>query len=439
MSEPGYRLNVLILHRLGNPSLARSFLLKHVRFLSRYAPEHNYLYHDARLALPEYVKEFPFHGVILDVTFLGSRYIDLVEFELTRDRFGFVADLDAYKIAMPQDEYDCNELLDDWMCALDIDRVYSVIAGQWEVLYPKYHATGRIRLGYTGYIDDDLVAWAGERIRPHDGRRRDVGYRARKLPPYFGRIGEVKWRIAETFLSRAIAAGLDCDISVRDTDAILGDRWLEFLGDCRFVLGTPSGSSLLDPRGEIQRAVRRYLSRRSDASYDEIGAAVFPGLDGPHEFTALSPRNIEAALVKCCQILVPGEYSGLLQPWEHYIPIASDCRDFDDTLSAMRDAELVQRIVESCHARLLENDVLRYATLAHRVVEEIEAGATRKGAGTSYERGRALIARYERDTRAAYARLWASNFAGHFLRGRAPAVDRAIASQIRKVRRLWAG
>jgi hypothetical protein len=68
--------------------------------------------------------------------------------------YAFVAESDAVKLAFPQDEYDCHQLLDDWMYDWKVDVVFSVIASGWDVLYPRYHRVGDIRLGYTGYIDE---------------------------------------------------------------------------------------------------------------------------------------------------------------------------------------------------------------------------------------------------------------------------------------------
>jgi len=50
----------------------------------------------------------------------------------------------------------------------------------------------------------------------------------------------------------------------------------------------------------------------------------FPGQDGRFVFTAISPRVFEAGLLKSGLILVKGDYSDVVRPWEHYIPIERD-------------------------------------------------------------------------------------------------------------------
>jgi hypothetical protein len=71
------KLNILVLHRLRDPKKAKDVLLKLVFLLKKYKPEHNYLYHDVSLPIPEYIKDFRFDPIILDVTLLCLRYIFL--------------------------------------------------------------------------------------------------------------------------------------------------------------------------------------------------------------------------------------------------------------------------------------------------------------------------------------------------------------------------
>ena len=209
------------------------------------------------------------------------------------------------------------------------------------------------------------------RPAPWEDRPIDIGYRARKLPPYFGSLGENKWRIGLDVKRLADRAGLVTDIVVGDGGALLGDSWLRFINECRFSLGANSGSSLLDPVGDIQRSVRAYLAAYPKASFEEVERKFFPGLDGIHEFTAISPRVLEAGMLESCQILVEGSYSGILKPWVHYIPIKPDASDFDTVLRAMRDRALCSELVANCKATLLDFKGLRYESYARSIVDAI--------------------------------------------------------------------
>ena len=397
------RLNILVLHRLGNPDLAPNFLRHHVFSLKANFPHHNYIYHDTALSLPQYVRDTAFDAIILDVTFLCARWASTRIFEEIKDSYQFVKYSDAVKIAFPQDEYDCNELLDDWMCDWRVDLVVSVISTQWEVLYPRYHKIGVVRLGYTGYVDESLINMERQ---PFLDRPIDIGYRARKLLPYFGRIGETKWTIGRNVALLCEKARLTANIVLGDSGTLVGQAWLDFINNCKFTLGANSGSSLLDPRGDIQHRVRIYLLKHPDASFEEVEDHCFKGLDGQHEFTAISPRILEAALLESCQILVEGEYSGIIKPWEHYIPIRPDASNFADVLGAMRDRSLVDRLNKNCRAAILDVNDLRYLHKARKVIETIGDIATRKGVTSKSAHVERIMALYDRDMKEKYKRYW---------------------------------
>ena len=74
------KLNILVLHRLGNPEIAPLFLRRHVFVLKEHFPEHNYIYHDSELPLPDCVRHGEFDAIVLDVTFLCLRWADKAVF-----------------------------------------------------------------------------------------------------------------------------------------------------------------------------------------------------------------------------------------------------------------------------------------------------------------------------------------------------------------------
>ena len=372
------QLKVLVLHSLGDPEKSPISLKNHVFALQKYCPEHEYVFHDTTTDRPWSLAGLEVDAIILDVTFLGARWAEGRGFHRLKRDYAFIADCTALKLAFPQDEYDCNELLDEWMCEWRIDVVFSVIAQHRNILYPKYSRTGEIRLAYTGYIDDSLALIQPS---PWDTRGIDIGYRARKLPPYFGRLGEVKWQIGVLVNRCCAGKKLILDIALGDNGTLNGTTWLDFINNSKFTLGANSGSSLLDPQGDIQRNVRRYLAANPHASFDEVEESCFPGLDGRNEFTAISPRVIEAGMLGSCQILVEGHYSGILKPWEHYIPIKADASDFDKVLEAMQDRTLTDRLIVRCRATLLDTTALHYRSHANEVIRLIAERTYGAGVG----------------------------------------------------------
>ena len=73
------------------------------------------------------------------------------KFEKIKSKYSFVADSKALKIAFPQDEYDCSNLLDQWMCIWKIDIVYSVLSSNLNLIYPKFYKFGTIKFTHRIY------------------------------------------------------------------------------------------------------------------------------------------------------------------------------------------------------------------------------------------------------------------------------------------------
>lgn len=402
MSEP---LNILILHRLGDPLYWRAAVRDLEHLLPDHAPGHRYVVHAADQQLPAYIKDVGFHGIVLGPTFLCARYARHTMASVL-DTFDFVRTSDAFKIALPQDDYDAHMVLDRWMVDWRVDVVYAACSDHWDVLYPDYSRKGVIRQGYTGYVADEwLHRW--KQTTPFAQRTIDVSYRARKLPANFGRIGYIKGVIGERFAAHPATAGLRLDISTEPEDLVPGARWRDFLDDSKFCLATNTGSSLLDPNGDIRQCVERYAVRDLTASFDEVEAHCFPGQDGRYVFTAISPRNLEAALAQTVQIATPGPYGGILKARDHYIPIEPDCSNVADVVAQMHDATCVETIRRQARAAVLDRPELRASTQAAAMVAQIASGAGAKRVqATPTAEMDAVLDRYRRDVTARTDTFW---------------------------------
>ena len=380
--RPRRGLKILILHANDDLTRVRRTSFNHAFCLLKYAPWNSYELHAFGQPITQRLRHERFDAVILDTTFLCWRWAAPREqyFDRLLRDYAFVADSDAIKIALPQDEYDHCSLLDEWLTEWQVDVIYSVCWEHRHVFYPKAAGQAEIVPGLTGFIDDADIAMMRRLARPFEARDIDVGYRARDLPPYVGRYGRLKAEIGERFLQASRGTGLRLDISLDTNDSLPGDRWLRFLGNCRFTLGCESGSSLLDPAGEIRRTSAAYLAAHSQASYDEVEAACFPGQDMVRIYSALSPRVFEAALAGTCQILVPGHYLGLLRPDQHYIPLASDGSNLAAVQAELSNWRAAKERAAACRAALLETDRLTYRGFVRELLQRIEQRSAARSA-----------------------------------------------------------
>ena len=382
------RLKILILHDNWDLTQTRRTSFNHAFCLLKYAPWNEYELQTFRQPPPARLRREQFDAIVLDTTFLCWRWALPHQQYLERllSEYGFVGDSKAVKIALPQDEYDQTARLDDWLASWRIDLIYSVCYAHRDVFYPKASLHAEIVESLTGYIDDADIATVQRFARPFADREIDVGYRAKNLPPYFGRFSRLKAEIGDRFLSAAQGSGLRLDISLGDAphQVLLGDDWLKFLGNCRFTLGCESGSSLLDPRGEICAACSAYLREHRNAGFDEVEAACFPGQDMKRIYSAISPRLFEAALAGSCQVLAPGHYLGVLEPNEHYIPLAADFSNIAAVLNELRDWQRAEQRVAACREALLENDRYSYRGFAADLLQRIESRLDTRGTVTQF-------------------------------------------------------
>jgi glycosyltransferase involved in cell wall biosynthesis len=369
------RLNILILHETGDLWQLRRSSFNHSFCLLKYAPWNSYTLQSFRQPIPGRLRRERFDAIILDTTFLCWRWSSPREdnFDRLLKDYAFVADSDAVKIALPQDEYDHSAVLDDWLTDWRADLIYSVCYEHREVFYPKAAAHAEIVEGMTGYLDEADIAMTRRLARPFEARDIDIGYRAKSLPPYFGRFGRLKAEVGERFRASYTGKGLSLDISVDPRHALMGDDWLRFLGNCRFTLGCESGSSLLDPVGEINRACRAYLAKNPNADFEEVEAVCFPNQDMRRIYSAISPRIFEAALTGTCQVLSPGHYGGILSPGDHFIPWDIDARETDALYAELSDWRRAKERVEACATALLGNERLTYRGFVNGLLDWIEA------------------------------------------------------------------
>jgi hypothetical protein len=367
---------------MGNPKFRREA----VRSLEYMVPECRYdlnsIVHDADLPFPDYLKDINFHLIILGPTFLCNRH-DKSNLNRTKQEYDFIRTSNACKIALPQDDYDCSGILDKWMVDWNIDFIYTVCPNKWDILYPSAIKKSQIKLGYTGYISKEWIAnWANP--KPHHLRNIDVSYRARKLSPNFGSLGQLKWEIADNFkIEVSKHADLNLDISTSDKDLIAGSKWHEFIENSKFCLTTASGSSLIDPWNHIRNCVNVYCAKFPEAKFEEIENHCFPNQDRKLLFTALSPRNIEAALAKTVQIATPGSYSGLMDEKAHFIPLNENCSNVSEVLEMMNDRALVLKIQESCKESILSEFRLRRENIVNEMVLLAESVINKRNLGMS--------------------------------------------------------
>jgi hypothetical protein len=278
----------------------------------------------------------------------------------------------AVKVILPQDEFFHADLLCEFINTFDIDCVFSVAPpSEWEQIYRTVDFR-RVKFFQvlTGYIDEKVVPRVANLASAVPDRSVDIGYRTAARPYFwFGRHGYLKQIIADLVVQHGPALGLRLDVSTADTDTILGDAWYRFLLECKWTIGVESGTSVLDWDGSVHRKTTEYVARRPMATFEEVEAACFPGLDGKTRLYAIAPRHLEACLTRTGQILTDGEYNGVLRPGAHYVSVRKDFSNLVPVLQSLRSVDL-QAMTERAYQDVVASGRYTYRRFVEYVVEE---------------------------------------------------------------------
>ncbi len=258
------------------------------------------------------------------------------------------------KVVFQQDEYDITDKIRSWLERLDVDAMFTCVPeGKIDRIYdPARFPRIRFVSNLTGYAPMDLSHFPPP--VPLDQRRVLIGYRGRPLPYWYGALGQEKVEIARRMRAECEARGLDVDIECSEEARIYGGGWYEFLRSCRAVLGTESGSNLFDDDGSIRSAVTAALQEGRGLDYAETERRFFPGRDRPGLMNQVSPRIFEAVALKVALVLFEGEYSGVVEPGRHFIPLKKDFSNVAEVLRLLQDDTYVEAMTQ----RALEDVIL---------------------------------------------------------------------------------
>lgn len=311
--------------------------------------------------------------------------LDLEEFDVLVVHYSIAAALDTYlnssakdriarfdglKVQFIQDEYRFVNATIETTCRLGIDVLFTCVPeGEVEKVYGELPGVRKIT-NLTGYVPEGLANLVAPRLAE---RPVDVGYRARKLPYWLGTLGVEKWRIAEDFLEATRNSGLACDISSDENSRLYGKKWIRFLTRCKAVLGVESGASVFDFTGEIKKRVEEFVAEKPDASFEEVRARFFSEEEGRIRLNQISPRCFEAAALRTAMVLFEGEYSGILIPRRHYVPLQKDLGNIGEVVDLLRDTTRLQEITDCAYREIACNTDYSYARFVERFDEIVQA------------------------------------------------------------------
>lgn len=190
------------------------------------------------------------------------------------------------------------------------------------------------------------------------GRQVDIGFIGDVYWPFVG--DRERTDLIEAFEREGERWGLTCQIRKQ---RIARTEWAAFLNRCSGTIGAESGTYYLNDRGRLLAAAREYnLLQHPEASFEEVFEKFYRGQPREVSGKSISSRHFEPIGTKTCQILLEGEYNGVLVPDEHYISVRKDRSGIEEAVRRFKDEGYRQAVVERAYQHVMANH-----TYAHRV------------------------------------------------------------------------
>jgi hypothetical protein len=365
------KLNVLLLCNRPARGADASTVTDHLDAFRRFS-RHNVFELSFIRELPSRLDLARFDAIVIHYSTALGYYVDHYISAAARQR---VHDFPGLKVAFIQDEYRMIDRVHEVLRFLGIDVLFTCVpTPEIGKVYPAAKLPGIAKINnLTGYVPETLLSRPVAAIA---ARPIDVGYRTRKPPLWLGELGLEKWQIAERFVREAEGSGLRLDVSHSEADRLYGAKWTAFVASCKAMLGVESGASVFDFTGEIQRQVDAYVAEHPQASFQEVQAKFLLPHEGKIRLNQISPRCFEAAALRTAMVLFEGEYSGVLEPGRHYIPLKKDFSNVAEVIAALRDTAGLQRMVDRTFGEVAQNAAYSYKTFISRFDDVLEHEVT---------------------------------------------------------------
>lgn len=262
------------------------------------------------------------------------------------------------KVLFIQDEYDCVSNSRQEIIEMGFQIVFTCVPNaSIDKIYPRELFPGTSFISVlTGYVPPLRPSGS----LPASQRQITIGYRGRALPIRYGRLAQEKQRIGVAVKDYCETNGISHDIECDESARLYGDLWTRFLSNCRAMLGTESGSNVFDFESNLWGEIDKFKARNPVADDESLYKAVIAHRELDGLMNQISPKIFEMILHGTACVLYPGEYSGILKPYEHYIPLNKDHSNLRSVMDLVMDDSYIDLVSQRAYTSVVESGLWSY-------------------------------------------------------------------------------
>lgn len=304
---------------------------------------------------------------------IGIHYTIRLPFnQLSPSVISVIEKFSGCKFLFIQDEYDHTYRTWHWIKKLGLNLIFTVVPQTGiEHIYPKKEfPNSRFINNLTGYVPENFDKDAS--LPPPSKRSILIGYRGRPLPIRYGKLGIEKVDIGKITKTYCNTYNITTDIEWSEAARIYGDKWYDFMTSCRAMLGSESGSNVFDWDNSINQEIEEFKQKNKSANDADIYDKIIKSKDIDGLMNQVSPRIFEAIAARTILVLFEGNYSEIIQPNIHFIPLKKDGSNLPDIVSLLQDDVYVDEMAERAYRDIIESGKYSYKSFVNTFDHEIE-------------------------------------------------------------------
>jgi len=204
---------------------------------------------------------------------------------------------------------------------------------------------------------------------PYTKRTSDIAFIGARYPHFIGDME--RNNLIYYFQTHGSDLGLKCDMHIGKN--IPRKEWSVFLNSCYGIIGAEAGTYYLDRKGKILNDAKVYSKINPNANFDQLFDIFFRKPQVEHlSGKCISSRHFESIGTKTCQLLLKGDYNGILLADNHYIGIKKDLSNVEDAVERFKDVTYRSTLIERAYEYVM--DVHTYRHRVESLVKAVEEG-----------------------------------------------------------------